>query len=419
MSILFAAVFSWSIGKAQVQEEPPIYRTVFATPDEKNGYSDFVRACELTQTKDWSRLYEATNEAQIGSKNYLASRRALSSLCQPVIALVKSGNQKPVTDPRVNVSMSTTYPELLGFKAVARGLGLSAYAMFADGSNATASDTLIQGLMFSERISHCGPMITSLVARSSQAILLKVLAEHLERIPLGKWNELAQKTDHWIAASSALPTLEREFLYIKSTLRPSFDDPEDPLFSDETGFQDVIRKLNSDKKDRLARDCIDVLETVQRQYQAAMEADESQWAELSEAVTMEKLVGDKPLVKHVVESVLPVVGSLVRLELMKRTQLRLLRLHAAVMSYYWETGRYPNTLAEAGAPFISDPVSKEDFVYQRVQNTIELYSKGDRSTGRIDLVMKRPARGSETDPGGPWASVRSMPSRLAGLRRLW
>ncbi len=73
--------------------------------------------------------------------------------------------------------------------------------------------------------------------------------------------------------------------------------------------------------------------------------------------------------------------------LASRTQLRLLRLHARIISFQWEWGRLPTDLNELKLPvnFDFDPLSNQNFVYELSGDHYRLFSRGNRMTGEIEL----------------------------------
>ncbi len=70
-----------------------------------------------------------------------------------------------------------------------------------------------------------------------------------------------------------------------------------------------------------------------------------------------------------------------------RAQLRLLRLHARIIQYRWETGGLPKTLEELKLPKdeTADPLSGKPFQYLPKDRTYRLLSLGIPETGEIEL----------------------------------
>jgi hypothetical protein len=94
----------------------------------------------------------------------------------------------------------------------------------------------------------------------------------------------------------------------------------------------------------------------------------------------------------------------VMLSIMKsRTQLRLLQLHARIIEFRWESGRFPNTLDELKRPHdeIYDPLSHSLFNYAVSNNAYKLSSAGIPETGEIELRYRAPSELSPHDPDRP------------------
>jgi hypothetical protein len=91
------------------------------------------------------------------------------------------------------------------------------------------------------------------------------------------------------------------------------------------------------------------------------------------------------------ESITPIYRQVVLVALRTRTQIRLLRLHAKVISFRWSNDRLPDSLAEAvDSGDLADPVSGKPFVFEvRGPDQYRLYSRGVPGLGEIDLYYKR------------------------------
>jgi hypothetical protein len=86
-----------------------------------------------------------------------------------------------------------------------------------------------------------------------------------------------------------------------------------------------------------------------------------------------------------------------------RSQLRLIRLHCAVIDFHWEHNKLPLSLEELPNQSVSnDPLTNGKFYYERLKNGgYALWSLGTGKTGRIELVY-RPDKGTLVDsPTGP------------------
>jgi hypothetical protein len=108
--------------------------------------------------------------------------------------------------------------------------------------------------------------------------------------------------------------------------------------------------------------------------------------------------------QDVAEAVLPRGFSSFRgpviLELKRRAQLRILRLHARVIAYRFRNHRLPSALADAApASEAFDTLSGEPFVYVRnAAGGYRIYSKGRSETGTIELHFEDKSAGPPAKP---------------------
>lgn len=168
-------------------------------------------------------------------------------------------------------------------------------------------------------------------------------------------------------------------------------EPEPDELADQLGKMDARSRAN------LARSFEAVLDDRLRWIETLAKAPESEWF-----VTLPEFKTGDPLVDGLVDAFFIDATQIASSDARIRTQLRLLRLHAAVIQFRWRTLRLPSSLDELGQPdWVADPLSGKPFAYRRIgPSGYYLYSDGSRQTGRIDLRYMRPSSDSSA-PGEP------------------
>jgi hypothetical protein len=160
---------------------------------------------------------------------------------------------------------------------------------------------------------------------------------------------------------------------------------------EETIYLDKLAKLENERFDSL----------IQR-----FDSPEENWLSASEAPPA--TTPDPKNVDEVAEAVSRAVTSgfdrhLVLSVVRTRTQLRLLRLHARIIGFRWESGRLPMSLDELGLTHdqIYDPLSRTLFKFEAASGSYKLLSAGIRETGPIELRYQPPSDRSIPDPDRP------------------
>ena len=202
-------------------------RRIITQPDPNNGYEDYVRATdllhgsdlnlcltysdqqfqEMASEKEWTiahandpesqdpktgekvghRKWTDEDEAnltiakQLHELGFLGVERYQADKFGQALALMRAGNEKRVWDPRENVGPDTVYPEMAGFKTLAKVLTADAYVRFAEGNSKAGTTELLEGLTFARRI-RASNLISELVGIASQSIALASFERHLTQL---------------------------------------------------------------------------------------------------------------------------------------------------------------------------------------------------------------------------------------------
>jgi hypothetical protein len=326
---------------------------------------------------------------------YLGVQREMVGVAARAIDLVEQGNRKRVWDPRPNLDVNTTFPEFQEFKKLARILNAAAYVAFADGNGTLGSQYLLDGLVFSEKMS-TDTLVSSLVSVSCRSIILSGFDRHLDRIGVSDWDRVEDFcTGHFKQGSEVSEILKREMSIQDNITFPSTV-LEDQLSSN--GFNlaaEAAKKLSDSQKADLVRQMKQVNEKVIADAMDRFSGDEGSWVRTPKTPDE---VPDKadPTPDELVQ-MLGTAASSGYAQLgfaygRTRAQLRLLRLHALIQSYRWKTGHLPGGLRDvADAKDLTDPFSGKGFRYVVLDtNRYNLFSEGQPGMGTVGLVYHKP-----------------------------
>src|SRR5713101_5224144 len=97
------------------------------------------------------------------------------------LRLLQQGLAKPVISPRETVTSATVFPDLAGFRQMARLLDMCQYVALADGRVAGAIAALREGLRLGQVV-QTDTLISGLVGIAIATIAIRPLGEHLEQL---------------------------------------------------------------------------------------------------------------------------------------------------------------------------------------------------------------------------------------------
>jgi hypothetical protein len=423
--ILAAVALAMSVAG---QQPSSLYQQIVKAPDVSNGYEDYIRAADLTRGTKFTALLgwlpgqperpidaestpqevEYTQYAnKIRTWSQLEVFRETSVRFGKALDIVRVGNGKNVRDPRVVLENITPFPERSHFKTLAKLHRADAYVKFSNGNPAAGTDSLLQGLIFSHKISGT-TIISNLVSIACTAIVLRELDEHRERWSLKDCQRIRQTADAILAEPPGMAqSLKGERQFAASAFNDIFKDPTQFLgegFDKEFNDKVVkpLQKMTSEEKRRLRAEYDAKLEEVYQAMEHRLTRPEKEW----EASDEEIFPNARPdsVADALVSIVTPVFGQAFGAAARARTQVRLLGLHARILEFKWENGTLPATLEEAAdAKLVEDPLTGGKFQYELRPGGYRLYSKGSKSTGEIELYYRRSLGGASgpRDPNEP------------------
>lgn len=355
----------------------------------RNGYEEYVGAAiEFAQGKGVERL--GAVEALRGTEEFLPAARALVQEKGRVFQLVQQGNQKPVVYPRLETAdVETLMPELSVFRQVGRLYALKMEVDLAAGNVLGAYGGLLQSLIFARQISGSGVLINALVGNAISAIAFSSYGQTLPP-DLQSCQRLIAGIDGLLNENAALTSLQGEQKFMERSLAGDYETTVQMLLDEED------RELPRATIEQAFRDYVT---DSQRQTQLAifvLVRQDSEWLPgLKEAF--------EPMRERVsVVKSLTVDGSMawnmVLHELRYRTQLRLLRYHAAIWGHRWLTGAFPAERKELrNGHFGMDPVTGKEFFYERDGNQVVVWADGGEELGEVRLDSRGQIPGMRGD----------------------
>lgn len=387
MTAVFVAL---AFSLAQQDKPASIFRTVFPHPTGNNGYEEYCRAADFANSPEIVKLAQ---QAQTAESANLKTRLALANACSPLFELVRNGNAKPAFDPRP-VSIDLGFPQLAAFKSIAKIYADTIYARTASGNASAAADLLADGLTFSRKV--CGgTLISYLVHAALNAILYRDFEMLMPAMGVRSCDRIIALCDDLLAQESPLV---RAFEGERQFVRLAFADPKsadlgDSGFLDDEALRAEWKAMSAADRERLSKQVIAAQDKNIARAVARLKDPESTWD-----TEPEEDHGTGSLADVISDTLAPVYSQVFAAEGKRRTQLRLLRLHAAIQKFRWENLALPGSLAMLPKALTADPVGNGTFTYETNGKTYELYSQGYKSTGAIHLRYRKAISGGEAPP---------------------
>jgi hypothetical protein len=348
----------------------------------RNGYEELVAATdELRQ----SLLF--TEAQQLPACPLAVRRRVFTD--PPVIsalALLDRGLAKPVLSPRDPDAMNaaTLFPELAGFRNLARLLGFQQYVLFADGRVPDAIAAMRKCSLLG-RVVQFDTLIAGLVGQAIGSIGAQTVAMHLGQFSARDCEMLYQACLEELAQPDLLSSiLEGERRFGKNTLRSALEAPPGPTFEDAFGMDDPeSRRLGRDLRQQAstAEARAALLEDYNRRiddfYDRLLdETARPAW----ERATIEP-PADGSLAGRLVSLLAPVFNGVGNAYTRGTARDRMLACHAAIRRYLWEHDRLPESLAALDLRELAvDPFTGDPLQYQLFGRRYRLISAGQPAT---------------------------------------
>lgn len=384
-------------------EPPSLYKWMFPAPTGRNGYEEYLQACDQLRNLNFVDAYKVFSERKLGEADFLKRYRSLVACAPRVRSLVLEGSRKPAFDPRQQISEDTLFYELRHLKNVVRFLCAQARVQFADGESTNGTQTLTAALKLSDSLKRSRVLIGNLVGVANQSIALAEFDACMTRMSIADLKSVEQTCDDLLQSPGLRMSLAGEAEYVLGRFQRIAQAPQlwgD--FLDELDMEDVqeLNRLKAATPDQIRTACdraMTVSRVVHKRMSDLLDSDEAEWpakaAELDQPVETEA----NPFVQ-VLLSQLGIHHQVLRTEFKQRIQLRLLKAHMAVQRFALERGQLPTDLTQLGDEALTrDPATGKPFKYIVTKKVYELYSHGGFDIGRIDLTYKASKSGIAVD----------------------
>ncbi len=427
---------------ALTQQGPSLFQQTIPNPTGRNGYEEYVMACDLVRNSDAVTLATASPtlfeeiissyESQRGAgkvdeelpsrqryemaKKYrsytiLQLRQESLKLGGRALDLLHRGNQKQVFDPRTKMDMDTLFPEYAWMRGLGRVAVAGAYVAFSEGRTKQGTQYLCDAMILGQNLTD-GVLISRLVGVSIQALALAAFEKHLPNMARPDalmMEDLAPKLI--LNPPAAVRSLEREFAFMASGMEVVFDHRDNYIDFIGTGqtqesAQSHIAKMTLADKRQVTDLAKRKLSRLRETTLAIYRQPESTWTDDNVGdndpnFSNIQIRSNNDLADLLVESFTPVFSQIGTAEVRNRTQIRLLALAGSVIRFRWENDRWPNSLVEvAGERGVFDPANGGKFQYEVQGNGFRVYSEGTKTTGEIAFRYRRQPTGSN-DPTPP------------------
>lgn len=363
----------------------------------QNGYEDYLAAAELAKRSGVPAIYELAMERK-ESPSHLTLCRRMAEAMGGSIELVRRGNSKAVSDPRKEITSATAFPEFTDFKLMAHGLAMTSHAQFGDGSSSAATDTLLIGLEMADKYGRF-TLISGLVGIAHTAILLRSFEDHLNMLSAKDWAKVeALCTSILNSPNAVVQVFQFEALHTERMLINELAKADDisglvaidgeEMSAEQRGILARWKRMTPAQRSDFCTRLAGLLRPHNAEIQRRLAGPENGWE-------MPALPKPGGLEELIIDSLSPVYQSAADAFARNRTQLRLLRLHAAIRQYWFEHMQLPQSFAKLKyREYAMDPLAGSEFVLEPTsRNNYRLYSKGNSRLGEIELVYRRRIEG--------------------------
>lgn len=390
--VAFAVLAGWQ-GPAAGQS---LFQKLGIQPTGRNGYEEYLMACDSLTSSGAAAEIGRLNEPN-SQGSYLSRCRSIAAKSAPALQWVRAGNFKPVFDPRTKVGMATEFPELFQLRNLARAAVCDADVRFAEGDTAGGVDSLLAALECSDNFCRF-TLIGGLVGIASDQIVLVRFASLWQQVSQRDCRTIRIRVDRLLAKpSSVRDILASEFRISADVFRTELPRAEslesilgvegEEMTDSERHLLEQWKSLPPAERVRIGARLAEAMDAYSARFLQVVSGPESRWKapERPPLSALEDMLFD---------TFAPAYNLAITRFAARRTQFRLLRLHAAIDEFRFEHGQLPESLEKLGAPreYLDDPLSGKPFAYEpQARNQYRLYSFGSEATGQVELAY-RPAR---------------------------
>ncbi len=340
------------------QQPEPLFPRLFPNPTGQNALEYYVRAADIARAARldlWGpHLAEKPNAPE-----RLEYEERMAPVTARVLDLVRVGNQFPVILP----AGGEPHAAYTGIRLIARLARQYSRVQFVRGNPDRATDALLLLTEMSDRLHGSGGVIPLWVARAIDSVAFGGFHSAYTSISLDGANDILRRLDLH-DPSLVEGYWNREIAKIDDAVAAG-----DPQYDAKAWAKARPKAL------LIATSLADVFA-----------AEESLWMTLSTSLTK----NEAPIAAESRQWLDAVTAqTLVRAFVANQTQRRLMRVHAHIAKYRWESGALPESLQDLPEEAQFDPAAGQPYVYQRFSEAAyDLYSPGNPFYGPISLLIK-------------------------------
>jgi hypothetical protein len=318
----------------------------------------------------------------------------------PIWALIERGNQKPRLPARATVQIATLFPEYAGFRGIVKLAVKIARVELADGKGSIAAKTMTDAYKFSHRIGN-ETIISRLVTTACLGILHSEVSRQLSAWPHARLDDLCASVELGVPAVPAIAgafASERELLRAsvemlysgedwQSLITGSGDDDDD-TDADVEAWRNLMLGLNPRARAELVQTVLARFDQESHRIYQQLLRPESDWPYAPRARTRDD-------VERFLELLTVDPSSVIRLEAISRTRVRLTMIALRARKHAWQHGEWPAALSN----FLTDreqmdPLAGKPFLYRVEKGVLTVSSLGNSATGAVEWI---PARTTSND----------------------
>jgi len=347
----------------------------------------------------------------------LAAIRWQSKVLGNALALVEKGNNLPYSPPPPPTidSIGGDFATYAGHRSLAKSMVDYAWLQLSEGQPSEATRALIATASMSSR-SKDESLIAYLVSSAVDSILLALVNNFLPVFTPKDWDRLERMAADQIADSGLFVRIyENEFKLMSvfdaemrkelpdAGLLQDTDDEESNAFKDPVTlayFKTLTMPRWQAILDRVVNLRLQRLNVIKQR----LRGPESEWTfnHSQDGSDFPSVIrNDSDVVQNLSDH--SAFSSLDVPAFRSRAQFRLLLLHGRINRYRWNHLNYPNGLTDVATEVeIFDPLSRKQFVYQKLETGYKLVSSGREGLiGEVALKYRRPPGTANDREDGP------------------
>lgn len=389
LSLLPALVALAVPAAAQDSAPPPapartLLQQVVPQPTGKNGYEELVMAGDALKSSRAYPLLQKWDTLTLTERRAFLSDRNVTR----ALALLRQGLNKPIFQPRSQLTFETLLPELAPMRELGKLLAIQQYVALADGRTTEALGIARTGMRLGRAV-QMDTLIAGLVGIAIEAITIQPLADHLDQLTARDCQALYQICLEWLQQPNPqIGLLQAEQRWLRISLAQMARKVK------EQGPESVAKDLGIDPRTVRENDMLipKTPEGIDQLFQQAIKSYDRQIGRVMEELRkppwqrqkIEPEQGSDPG-SVLAGLVMPAYNHVDQAYIREAAKVQMLACHAAIRRYQWEHNKLPSGLEILDlGQLATDPFTGITFRYEVKGKRYSLTAAGSEAANPDD-----------------------------------